>query len=134
MIAALDLGIRGFTLKHSDSAEILKAIHTVSRGGKSLAPCVTSALLDNMQKSHQRSESRLSEREHEVLSLVAEGKTNGVIAEALDISPRAVKFHVSSILAKLNVRNRTEAGLWLLLKDLIQNMIEFGIAATVQGT
>ena len=115
VIEALGLGIRGFTLKHSDSAEILKAIHTVSRGGKSLAPFVTSALLDSMQKSHQRSKSRLSEREHEVLALVAKGKTNGVIAEALYIRPRTVKFHVSSILAKLNVRNRTEAAMRLLL-------------------
>ena len=115
VVAALGLGIRGFTLKHSDSAEILKTIHTVFRGGKSLASCVTSALLDNMQKSHQRSKSSLSEREHEVLSLVAEGKTNGVIAEALYISPRTVKFHVSSILAKLNVKNRTEAAMRLLV-------------------
>jgi len=115
VIAALGLGIRGFTLKHSDSADILKAIHTVFRGGKSLAPCVTSALLDNMQKNYQRSQSRLSEREHEVLSLVAEGKTNGIIAEALYISPRTVKFHVSSIFAKLNVRNRTEAAMRLLV-------------------
>ena len=113
VIAALDLGIRGFTLKHSDRAEVLKAIHTVFRGGKSLAPCVTSALLDNMQSNQQRSQSKLSEREHEVLSLVAEGKTNGVIAEALYISPRTVKFHVSSILAKLNVSNRTEAAMRL---------------------
>ena len=113
VIAALGLGIRGFTLKHSDSAEILKAIHTVFRGGKSMAACVTSALLDNMQKSHLLSQSRLSEREHEVLALVAEGKTNGVIAEALYISPRTVKFHVSSILAKLNVNNRTEAAMQL---------------------
>ena len=115
VMETLDLGIQGFRLKHADSDEIIKTIHSVSRGGSSMASCVTHALLENMQKSHQRSQSQLSEREQEVLALVAEGMSNKGIADSLAISTRTVKFHVSAILAKLKVKNRTEAAIHLLL-------------------
>ena len=111
----LDLGVKGFRLKQADSDEIIKAIHCVYRGSSSLAPCVTNALLDNMQKNRLQAQSQLSEREQEILELVAKGKTNGDIANSLYISTRTVKFHVSSILAKLNAKNRTEAAMRLLL-------------------
>ena len=114
VMQALDLGIQGFRLKQADRDEIIKAIHCVYRGHSSLAPCVTNILLENMQKNRLQVQSRLSEREHEILALVAKGKTNGDIAESLYISTRTVKFHVSSILAKLNVRNRTEAAMQVL--------------------
>ncbi|MDH3450585.1 MAG: response regulator transcription factor [Gammaproteobacteria bacterium] len=115
MVEALGLGVKGFRLKQADSDEIISAIHTVYRGGASLAPCVTSALLDNMQRNRLQAKSRLSEREQEVLALIAKGRTNHDIAEALYISTRTVKFHVSSILAKLNAKNRTQAAMRLLL-------------------
>lgn len=114
IMQALDLGIQGFWLKQADSDEIIKAIHCVDRGKLSIAPCVTNALLGNMQKTRLQSQSRLSEREHEILALVARGKTNRAIAESLYISTRTVKFHVSSILAKMKVKNRTEAAMRLL--------------------
>ena len=110
-ISALGLGIQGFRLKHADKDEMIKAIHTVYRGGSSLAPFATNALLDNMQQTRLQSQSSLSGREHEVLNLVAEGRTNNDIAEVLYISIRTVKFHVSSILAKMNAKNRTVAAM-----------------------
>ena len=113
IIEALELDIQGFRLKQAYSDEIIKTIHTVYRGGSSLAPCVTSALLDNMQRNRLQTRSRLSEREQEVLAMIAKGRTNGDIAKSLYISTRTVKFHASSIFAKLNVKNRTEAAMRL---------------------
>ena len=72
--------------------------------------------MNHMQSTQNKKQtpSQLSSREHEVLELIGTGKTNSDIADNLYISIRTVKFHVSSILNKLNVKNRTQAALWLL--------------------
>ena len=111
ILEAIDIGVQGYQLKQADCNDIINAIHVVHQGGTSLAPCVTTTLLEQMQKNQQLMQAELSKREQEVLDLIAKGKTNNDIAHALFISVRTVKFHVSSILAKLNVRNRTEAAL-----------------------
>ena len=110
ILAAINIGVKGYQLKQADCNEILNTIHVVHQGGTSLAPCVVTTILEEMHKQ-QRMQSELSNREQEVLDLIAMGKTNSDIAKALFISVRTVKFHVSSILTKLNVRNRTEAAL-----------------------
>jgi len=111
ILEAIDVGVQGYQLKQADCNDIINAIHVVHQGGTSLAPCVTTTLLEQMQKNQQQMQAELSKREQEVLDLIAKGKTNNDIAHALFISVRTVKFHVSSILTKLNVRNRTEAAL-----------------------
>ena len=114
ILEAIDIGIQGYQLKQTDCKDILNAIHTVHKGGTSLAPCVTAALLEQIQNQQAIKKFELSRREKEVLDLIAKGKTNSDIANALYISVRTVKFHVSSILNKLNVKNRTEAALRMM--------------------
>jgi len=115
IVDAIELGVEGFQCKiDADVDEIISAIRTVHKGGRPLAPCVTEALLTHMQTNQDREQANLSLREKEVLDLIATGKTNNDIANYLYISVRTVKFHVSSIFSILNVKNRTEAALWLL--------------------
>ena len=115
IMQAINLGIQGFQVKQADSIEILQAIHTVHNGGTSMAPCVTTALIDHMSPEQSVKRTVLSDREKEVLELIANGKTNGDIANKLYISVRTVKFHISSIFNKLKVKNRTQAAaMWMV--------------------
>jgi DNA-binding NarL/FixJ family response regulator len=104
ILAAIKAGARGYLLKGAPRDEIFRAIRTVHAGGSLIEPVVASKLLRRMQEN-----SALTAREREVLHLVAIGQANKQIANQLSVSERTIKFHVSSILAKLNARNRTEA-------------------------
>lgn len=111
IMKALQLGVQGFKLKLDTAEEIIKTIQAVSRGSTCLAPCVTNTMLNHLQKKKMCEMSSLSEREKDVLNLIAKGRSNNEIADNLFISVRTVKFHASAIFAKLNVKNRTEAAL-----------------------
>ena len=108
ILGALRAGARGYLLKGASRKEIFDAVRTVHSGGSLLQPAVTSRLLEHVERGSERPED-LTSRELEVLDLLAHGHKNSEIAEELFISERTVKFHVSSILAKLGVGNRTEA-------------------------
>ncbi len=112
IVGAVRAGAQGYLLKGAPRDELFNAIRVVAGGGSLLQPVVASRLLQRLSAAADASApppEPLTEREHEVLRLLAQGKPNKEIAAALAISERTVKFHVSSILSKLGAGNRTEA-------------------------
>jgi DNA-binding NarL/FixJ family response regulator len=111
---ALRAGASGFALKSRPLEELLAAIRTVADGEALLAPSVTRRLIAHFTEAGQapkktlRGLEELTEREREVLSLVAQGRTNAELAETLHVSLPTAKTHVSRILTKLGARDRTQ--------------------------
>jgi DNA-binding NarL/FixJ family response regulator len=111
---ALLAGASGFALKSRPLEELLSAIRTVAEGEALLAPSVTRRLIAHFTSSTRapsrasRGLEELTEREHEVLSLVAQGLSNAELAETLHVSLPTAKTHVSRILTKLGARDRTQ--------------------------
>jgi DNA-binding NarL/FixJ family response regulator len=109
IVKAVQAGAQGYLLKGVPRDEIFNAIRVVHAGGALLQPVVASKLLRQVSRDAQPEPDSLTERELEVLRLMAQGQMNKEIAAALVISERTVKFHVSAILSKLGAGNRTEA-------------------------
>ena len=112
--AALRAGASGFLLKDASPAELLNAIKVIHEGDALLAPSITRRLIEDFAH-HSRPEKTpasvlkaLTERELEVLTLVARGLSNAEIAEDLVVSPATAKTHVSRILTKLGARDRAQ--------------------------
>lgn len=111
IVEAVRAGAAGYLLKGSPREEVFRAIRVAQAGGSLLEPVVASKLMRQMSERNldQEDSADLTRRELEVLKLLARGLQNKEIAGQLGISERTVKFHVSSILAKLDAGNRTEA-------------------------
>ncbi len=109
IVKAVQAGVQGYLLKGVPRDEIFNAIRVVHAGGALLQPVVASKLLRQVSRDAQPEPDSLTDRELEVLRLMAQGQMNKEIAAALVISERTVKFHVSAILSKLGAGNRTEA-------------------------
>jgi DNA-binding NarL/FixJ family response regulator len=109
IIHAVRAGAVGYLLKDAPRKDIFNAIRIAMEGGSLLQPVVASKLLRHMGQQHILPHEMLTERELEVLNLLAQGMPNKEIAAQLVISERTAKFHVSSIMGKLGATNRTEA-------------------------
>jgi len=109
---AILAGAAGYVLKQVGNQELLRAIEAVRQGKALLDPQVTQRMLQRMRRSERLLDAgafrELSKREIEVLLLVAGGKSNQEIAEALTVTEKTVRNHVSNLLEKLDLRNRVE--------------------------
>jgi len=110
---AIMAGASGYVLKQIGSTELVRALETVARGEKLLDPAITQKVFDRVRQTTREAQgesfSQLTERELQILALVAEGKTNKEIAEKVFLSEKTVRNYVSSILDKLHLSTRSEA-------------------------
>ncbi|CAN5620562.1 two-component system response regulator MnoR [soil metagenome] len=108
VVRAVHAGARGYVVKDVDTTELVRAIRAVSRGESAFDSRSASAVVRSLN-GQSSSKERLTDRELEVLRLLANGLSNIKIGERLSISPTTVKFHVSNIMRKLEVSRRAEA-------------------------
>ena len=122
LIKAVDIGVDGYILKDSESAELKKAIFAITKGENYIQPDLIPALNSKMieKDSDKDKIDSLTKREFEVLKLLAVGMYNKEIAEKLNISERTVKNHVSNIFKKLEVTDRTQAAVFTIRNNLIK--------------
>jgi DNA-binding NarL/FixJ family response regulator len=126
IIDALRAGASGFLLKDAPTQEVVDAVRAVAAGDAVLSPAVTRQLLDQVGRRLPAAVSRapeelaaLTDREREVLRLLAAGLSNAEIAAALVVSDATVKSHVSSLLGKLGLRDRVQAVIYAYETRLI---------------
>ena len=114
VFAAMRAGARGYLLKGADQAEIVRAVADVADGGAIFGPSVARRVIEFFATPHPAAAPEvvfpeLTAREHEVLDLIAAGRSNADVAARLVLSPKTVRNHVSNIFAKLHVADRSAA-------------------------
>src|SRR4030066_211996 len=126
LFSAIRAGAAGYVLKQIGGEDLVRAIETIGRGEALLDPAVTQRVFQEVRKAAREEEASafadLTQQEMHVLQLVSEGRTNRQIAEMLFLGEGTVRNYVSSILSKLNVRNRAEAAAYAVehnLKDYL---------------
>ncbi len=124
IVRALGAGAKGYLLKESLEEDIVQAVRIVAQGRPFFSPRITQTLLDDYvrqlrQKGLQDSYNLLTDREKEVLHLIAEGKSNKEVATTLDLSVYTVETHRTNLMQKLNLHNTAEIVLYAVRKKLI---------------
>ena len=122
---ALQVGASGFLLKTAPPEELLTAVRVVSQGEALLSPSVTRRVIQEVTRHQRRAPrspelDRLTQRELEVLRLLAEGRSNAEIAAELYLSEATVKTHTSSILSKLGLRDRVQVVIFAYKQGIIE--------------
>lgn len=116
---ALEAGATSYMLKTSKASEIADAIRSTYKGETILEPEVTGKIMNKMRNPEKEAlHDQLTDREMEILLLIAQGKTNQEIADELFIALKTVKVHVSNILGKLMVQDRTQAAVYAFKHNL----------------
>ncbi len=115
VFTALKVGARGYVLKDAEEGEIVRAIQAVAQGEAIFSPAIAARLMDyfaaGQASPHPAAFPDLTEREREILSRIARGRSNAEIADELSISLKTVRNHASNIFNKLQVADRTQAAI-----------------------
>ncbi|KAB3532867.1 response regulator transcription factor [Alkaliphilus pronyensis] len=123
LFETLNLGANGYVLKDAESESLIKAIRDVHKGSSYIHPSLATILASEISKrdfsySKLNSSVKLTRREYEVLTLIADGLNNKEIASSLFISEKTVKNHVSNIFKKINVNDRTQAAIYAYKQNI----------------
>jgi DNA-binding NarL/FixJ family response regulator len=125
VIDAILAGACGYLLKDSSIQDLMTGIRAAARGESLISPTIAAKVLQRLRASSKRPEiestirAELSDREIEVLKLIANGKDNAMIAAELHISPKTVKNHISNILMKLQIDNRIQAAVYAVRSGIV---------------
>lgn len=124
LMPAIEAGAAGYLLKNVEPAELARAVRVAHAGEAMIDPTVAARLVQTLAQrpSAQSDDERLTRREHEVLELIARGRSNKRIAVELGISEKTVKTHVGHVLSKLGVSDRTQAALLAVRRGLVESV------------
>ncbi|WP_322780523.1 response regulator transcription factor [Frankia sp. Cas4] len=137
--AALRAGARGFLLKDAGPDLLAQAVHAAAGGDALIAPSITARLLAAFADAGPTAPplqpiETLTDREEQVLTTVARGRTNNEIADELYITLSIVKTHVASLMAKIGARNRVEIAMWAYETNRIKNRWKLARNASAEST
>ncbi len=122
LFAAIKAGALGYLLKDAQGSELVRAIRNTYEGKSALSPDIALKVIQEINKPHSAeapmTDEPLTEREEEILRQVARGLSNQEIADLLVVSERTVRTHISNILGKLHLANRTQATLYALREGI----------------
>jgi RNA polymerase sigma factor (sigma-70 family) len=124
LVRALTAGVKGYLLKDAVQADLLRAVRAVATGRSFFSPAIAQTLAEDyvrqlQHKGLEDSYELLTEREREILQLLAEGKSNKEVAAVLNVSPYTVETHRTHLMQKLNLHNTAEIVLYAVRKKIV---------------